>query len=155
MKKNSTLFIFIAVLLFGACSNSGNSFSDSLSGKYHVDLSQAKDIIEDELKVEKIPSQMLSLVLGQLNLTAEFEGNSLEVNTSESVANLLGSFTKYSLPMRFEYKIESDSLIYIKEDGGEFKKVGTLKKNGDSYDNLKFVPNSNKFNVEVVLQRDK
>ena len=60
------------------------------------------------------------------------------------------------MPMALDYKIENDSILFLKAEGKDFQEAGVLKKVGGSYDNLKLISkNDLDKRVEIDLHRIK
>ena len=158
MKKLYSI-ILAALLLVCACSSNkgGGSSNDSLQGEYSIDISNAGSIFENEFKAENIPSAMISSILSQLDLTVEFADNKAKLDAGTTVSMLLKTVTngKYSLPITMDYKIENDTVLYLKQEGEDFKVAGTIKKDGDTYDKVLFKPKYKQTDVALSLQRNK
>ncbi|MBR4440056.1 MAG: hypothetical protein IKS00_00780 [Bacteroidales bacterium] len=150
--------ILAAVLFVCACSSNkgGSSSNDSLQGVYSIDISNAGSIFESEFKAQEIPSTMISTILSQLDLTVEFADKKAKLDAGTTVSMLLKTVTngKYTLPVTMEYKIENDSVIYLKQEGEDFKQAGIIKKDGDTYDKVLFKPKYKQTEVTISLQRN-
>ena len=59
------------------------------------------------------------------------------------------------LPIEMGYKLENDSVLYLKQEGKDFEKVGVLTKVGDGYDNLKLSTVQNGQRSEIGLKKIK
>jgi hypothetical protein len=79
------------------------------------------------------------------------------VDASGVVGEIIKSVSdcKVSMPMALGYKIENDSVLYIKPEGKEFEAVGVLKKLGDSYDYLKLIAEKDGKRFEVGMKKIK
>jgi hypothetical protein len=148
------------VVFFGSCGGGKNSVDkDALQGKYEVDLSGMTELLENEIADKgQLPATMVSMMLSQLDLTVKFESEKAIVDASAVAAGLLKGFSQnqFSLPVSLDYKIENDSLLYLKPEGRDFENAGVIKRMGDDYDYLKFVPKmSNDQRVELTLRRVK
>lgn len=99
---------------------------------------------------------MISTILSQLDLTVEFADKKAKLDAGTTVSMLLKTVTngKYTLPVTMEYKIENDSVIYLKQEGEDFKQAGIIKKDGDTYDKVLFKPKYKQTEVTISLQRN-
>ena len=157
MKKLFTILTCAAMFL---CSCGGNkdgngSSNDSLKGKYTIDVSNAGALFESEFKSQNIPSSMLSMIVSQLDLTVEFDGQKATVDAGTTVSMLIKSATngEYSFPMELEYKLENDSILYLKDDD-EFEKAGTIiPASQGNYDKVIYRPKYKGSSVDIELQR--
>jgi len=160
MKK---IFLFLVSLsclyVFSGCnSSSKDSLStDALKGRYQVDVSSLAEVLQNEIKGLNIPSAALSLVLSNIDVTIQFEGEKAIIDASSTAAEMLQGLTKnaFTLPMAVGYKIEKDSILFLQSENSSMKEVGVLKKVGDSYDYLTFIPKDKTKQVEVPLRRIK
>ena len=160
MKKYLTFLSCAALLAFLSCGGGKNSVDkDALQGKYEVDLSGMTDMLEKEIADKgQLPATMVSMMLSQLDLTVQFESEKAVVDASAVAAGLVKGLSqnKYSLPVSLDYKIEDDSVLYLKPESRDFENAGVIKKMGDGYDYLKFVPKTPKGErVELTLRRVK
>jgi hypothetical protein len=99
------------------------------------------------------------MLLSNLEVTVQFETEKAIFDASGAVAELLKQFSdgevSLSLPMAVEYKIENDSILYLKPEGKEFEEAGVLKKLGDSYDYLKLIVTKDGKRSEIGLKKIK
>ena len=159
MKKIVALMMFAALLAFGACKIGGKDAidKDGLQGRYEVDMSALSDQLESALKNENIPGALLKMMLSQLDLTVQFESEKAILDASKTAATAIKTLSKneYSLPLAIDYKIENDSVLYLKREGKGFEEVGVIKKIGDTYDYLKFITKKGDKRTEVDLKKIK
>lgn len=157
MKKLSTIILGVAMLVCSCGGNKGGVSNDSLQGKYTVDISNAGAIIENEFKAEQIPTAMLSSLLSQLDLTVEFKDQKATIDAGTTVTMLLKTITqgKYNFPMTMDYKIEKDSILYLKPEDGNFKEAGIITKVDDKYNRVLYKPKYKSTNVTIELKREK
>ncbi|MEN7549284.1 hypothetical protein AAG747_15275 [Rapidithrix thailandica] len=125
--KNSSLSILASLMLFscGITSNSNVFDSDKLRGKYKVIIDP--DIFVDEEK-NNLASGLAMLMLSAANADVSFSENN-KCTYSYS----LGSMGK---TISFKYKIENDSLVYLKPEGKDWAGPIVIRKFDDSYDNI-------------------
>ena len=157
MKKLFTILTCAAMLLCSCGGKDGKSSSnDSLKGKYSIDVSNAGAIFESEFKSQNIPSSMMSMIVSQLDLTVEFDGQKATVDAGTTVSMLIKSATngEYSFPMELEYKIENDSILLIKDEDDDFEKVGTIVPASEgSFDKVIYRPKYKGSTVDIELTR--
>jgi hypothetical protein len=87
----------------------------------------------------------------------QFESETAIVDASGAVMQMIKSManTDVSLPMALGYKIENDSVLYLKQEGKDFEEAGVLKKLGDSYDYLKLIVTKDGKRTEIGLKKIK
>ncbi len=160
MRKLCGLFILLVTIY--ACNKieSKKFDQDKLIGRYKVDVTTAIDQfkIDDEKEhtwldaVKKITSAAIS----SLNLKVNFEENSKgTVEVNENMLRLAQKLTDEPLEHlnEFWYKVEQDSIIFLKkEEQDEFKKWGILKNISNNYDSIKmYVLNNNKKDEKLYV----
>lgn len=153
MKKLFTILCSAAILC--SCGgNQGGASKDSLQGVYSVDISDAGSLFESEFQ---IPSAMISKVLSAADLTVEFKDSKAIVNAGTMASMMINNFTsgKYSLPVTLDYKIENDSIIFLKQEGEDFKEVGIISQVGDNFDKVIYKPKYKSINATLELNRQK
>ena len=154
MKKLFTL-LFCAAMLCSCGGNKGGASGDSLQGTYSIDISDAGTLLESEFK---IPTAMVSSVLSQADLTVEFQDSKAIIDCGSMAAMLIKTATsgKYSLPLTIDYKIENDSIVYLKpEDGSDYKEAGVITPAGDNFDKVIYKPKYKSLNATLELNRQK
>lgn len=152
MKK--LYIILTCAVMLCACGNKGGVSEDSLQGTYSIDISDAGNLFESEFK---IPSGMISSVLSTADLTVEFKDSKAIVDAGTVASMMIKTATsgKYSLPVSLDYKIENDSILFLKQEGQDFKEVGVVSKVGDSYDKIIYKPKYKTINATLELNRQK
>lgn len=135
-----------------SCGGNKNSVDDTLQGTYSIDVSEAGTIFEKEFQ---IPAGMISSVLAAADLTVEFKDQKAKIDAGTVAAMMIKTATsgKYSLPVSLDYKIENDSIIYLKEEGKDFKEAGVITKAGDNFDKLIYKPKYKSVNAIIELNR--
>ncbi|MBO4372970.1 MAG: hypothetical protein J5826_08580 [Bacteroidales bacterium] len=151
--KKLYIFLTCAVMLC-ACGNKGGVSEDSLQGTYSIDISDAGSLFESEFK---IPTAMVSSLLTSADLTVEFKDSKATIDAGTMASMLIKTATsgKYSLPVSLDFKIENDSVLYLKQEGQDFKEVGVVSKVGDNYDKLIYKPKYKSVNATLELIRQK
>ena len=146
MKK--LIFSILAVaMMLTACTNKKAINSKDLQGRYEIDLSSLmSEFANEDDDMENFGMAIAAMVLSQIQMTAQLDGDMLIVDASSTTKGLLNAFTEESdlkLPIYAEYKIKNDSVLYLKLDGDEFVEKGVLRKMGESYDYLQYVTQLN------------
>lgn len=160
MKKILTTFTLAALLILSACGGKKNAVdADGLQGRYSLDISSAIQAAMENDKSGKfdMASGFASMLLSQLEVTVQFESETAIVDASGIAGEMLKGLAdgKVSMPKALGYKIENDSVLYLKEEGKEFEEAGVLKKLGDSYDYLKFYAEKDGKRIEIGLKKIK
>lgn len=150
MKRFKIPFIALAAaLMFTACgeSSSSDAFdSDNLKGKYSVDLIP---YLKDKTKGEEddglgtsIAKGITAMAMSSIKMELSFyENNKGVMFVDGGLINLLSASSgDMKKTVEFVYKVENDSILYIKKDGEEgFNRWATIQKYSDSYDYLKLL----------------
>ena len=145
MKK---LFILLAAsILCFACTNTNTDkqaiCSTDLKGRYEVDMSALIACInEDRDEKDRLKPAVAAMIISSTEMTMQFEDTKLIIDASGAAITIANAFTEKGtgLPLVVEYKIVNDSVLYSKgAEKKDFKKVGVLRKLGDSYDYLQLV----------------
>ncbi len=158
MKKILTTLAIAALLILAACGGKKNAIdANSLQGRYQLDISSAIQALGNEKVGSGDLSAFASIFLSKLDVTVQFESETAIVDASGVVGEIIKSVSdgKVSMPMALGYKIENDSVLYIKPEGKEFEAVGVLKKLGDSYDYLKLIVTKDGKRTEIGLKKIK
>ena len=153
MKKLFTILCSAAILC--SCGgNQGGVSNDSLQGVYSVDISNAESLFENEFQ---IPTAMISSLLSQVDLTVEFKDSKAIIDAGTMASTVIKTATagKYALPVTLDYKIENDSVIYLKEEGEDFKEAGVVSPVGDNFDKVIYKPKFKSVNAALELNRQK
>ena len=163
MKKIFTTLALAAMVILSACGGGGKDTvnKDGLQGRYQLDLSsmlnEAKAAYEAYGGEGDMASGIASMLLSNLDVTVQFESETAIVDASGAVMQMIKSManTDVSLPMALGYKIENDSVLYLKQEGKDFEEAGVLKKIGDSYDYLKLIVTKDGKRSEIGLKKIK
>ena len=160
MKRILTVFTFAALLILAACSGGSKQSinKDSLQGRYQLDLSSIlKDAMADKGGGDDMGAAFAAMFLSDLEVTVQFESDKAIVDASGAAMELFKGFGggDVKLPIEMGYKLENDSVLYLKQEGKDFEKVGVLTKVGDGYDNLKLSTVQNGQRSEIGLKKIK
>ncbi len=148
------------MVILSACGGGKDAINkEGLQGRYQLEAGSLLKDVTAEKGGNDLSSSFASMLLSNLEVTVQFETEKAIFDASGAVAELLKQFSdgevSLSLPMAVEYKIENDSILYLKPEGKEFEEVGVLKKLGDSYDYLKFISTKDDKRREVSLKKIK
>ena len=124
-----------ACLIMVACTNKKEINSKNLQGKYEIDFSSVLDSMEDE---DDLTKAFAALILSSLKMSMEFDNDELILDGSTEALNILGSDSDDELPLKVNYEIREDSVIYILDEE-EAELLGTIRKYGDTFDSLMLV----------------
>jgi len=159
MKKIFTVFTLAAMIILSACGGGKESINkDNLQGRYQLDLSPIlKEAMAEKVGTNDMGSAFAEMFLSQLEVTVQFETEKAIVDASGAAIELIKGLASadIKLPMALGYKIENDSVLYLKEEGKEFEKVGVLSKLGDGYDYLKLSTEKDGKRIEVGMKKIK
>ena len=159
MKRILTVLTFAALFILAACSGSkGPINKDSLQGRYQLDLSSVlQEAMAAKGGEEDMGSAFASMFLSQLEVTVQFESENAIVDASGAAIDLIKGLGggDVKLPITMGYKIENDSVLYLKQEGKDFEKAGVLSKVGDGYDYLKLSTEKNGQRSEIGLKKIK
>ena len=152
MKKLLSIFV-VCVLLTMSCTNNKHTInSDNLQGRYEIDFSAALSQFTDD-KEDDFAKAFAAMLLAQLELTMQFDGDRLIIDGSDAVSGLINAFAEEGegMPFAVDYKIVNDSVLCTRENANmEFNEVGVLRKMGESFDYLQFVTTTEE-DEEIVL----
>ncbi len=153
MKKLFTI-LCSAAMLCSCGGNQGGASNDSLEGVYSVDISNAESLFENEFQ---IPTAMISSLLSQVDLTVEFKDSKATIDAGTMASTVIKTATagKYSLPVSLDYKIENDSVLYIKQEGEDFKEAGIVTRVGDNFDKVIYKTKFKSVSGTLELNRQK
>ena len=141
MKK---LFIFLCVgLMMTACIGKKNQSHEAgegnqLQGLYEVDLSS---LLEDEdEEMDGFSKAIASALLAQVKLSFEFKDNQLTINASGLARGLLDFIEESDkMPVTVDYRLEQDSILFTRQDDGEWREAGVIRALPDSKEDLLWV----------------
>lgn len=140
MKK---LFILLAVAAMALTACNKQAFnSTNLNGCYEVDFSALMaDMSDGEDAEDQLAAVLASMFLSSMEMTMQFEDSALILSASGAAMNLINAFAKdeTTMPVVLDYKIINDSILYIKDDDGDFEEFGVLRKEDDSFDHLQLI----------------
>lgn len=140
MKK--FLSILCAGLMLIACTSNKQSFSSKdLQGKYEIDFSSLLSELNTDKEEDAMAVALAAMLLSQMEMTMQFDGDKLIVDGSSAVRNLVNVFgdKEAQMPFVIEYEIRNDSVLYTKSEGEDFTRFGVLRKMGESHDYLQLV----------------
>ena len=152
MKKLLSIFVVCALLAMSCTNNKHTINSDNLQGRYEIDFSAALSQFTDD-KEDDFAKAFAAMLLAQLELTMQFDGDRLIIDGSDAVSGLINAFAEEGegMPFALDYKIVNDSVLCTREnENTQFQEVGVLRKMGESFDYLQFVT-SNDDGEEIVL----
>lgn len=137
--KKFVIFFAIAMMVIACTTNPHAVNSSKLQGRYDVDFSPVLKSIEED---DPFTQAFAAMLLSQLELTMQFDGNKLIFDASETVRALVNVLSESEqMPLVVEYKIENDSLLFTSENGIDWSEAGVLRKLAESYDYLQWVTN--------------
>lgn len=150
-EMNRFLLIMVAAMLLSAC---GNLFNDSnvfqsekLKGKYKVDLTpfvaEAVKSEEGDNEWTKMGKGLAGLALSSVDIELSFYDNNKGIMHMDGglidFANALSDKPVEKLH-EFTYKVEQDSILYMKgKDEEEYKKWAIVRKFSENYAYLQFL----------------
>lgn len=152
MKKLLSIFVVCALLAMGCNNKKQTISSDNLQGRYEIDFSAALSQFTDD-EEDDFAKAFAAMLLAQLELTMQFDGDRLIIDGSDAVSGLINAFAEEGegMPYALDYKILNDSVLCTRENANaEFNEIGVLRKMGESFDYLQFVT-SNDDGEEIVL----
>ena len=145
-----------AGLLLIACTSKIQSFSENdIQGKYDIDFSTYLSELNMESEEDSLGIAFAAILLSQMEMTMQFDGDKLIIDGTPIVKNLVNVFgdTDVQMPMSVAYEIRNDSVLYIKYEENDFEKYGILRKIDDSYDNLQLVVEEDGEKTFLTLRR--
>lgn len=140
MKK--IIAILCAGLMLMACTTNKQTFStQNLQGKYEIDFSSLLSELNTDNEEDAMAAALAAMLLAQMEMTMQFDGDQLIIDASPAVRNLVSVFGNKDAQMPFTvaYEIREDSVLYTKTEGEEFSNSGVLRKTGDTFDTLQWV----------------
>lgn len=153
------MFLFI----FASCNDlsNPNSFnSKKLEGKYKIDVSSIMSEVtnksfEDDDWASNLGRGLARLMASTVKFEIVFyENNEGLFDLDAGAFNLFADLSDLKNTAKFSYKIEEDSVMYIKyKEDVQYKKVAIIKKLGDSYDYLSLQPINSQKRVTLFLRK--
>ena len=152
MKKLLSVFVVCCLLAMSCNNNKQTINSKELQGRYEIDFSEALSQFTDE-EENGFAVAFAAMLLSQMELTMQFDGDKLIIDGSDAVSSLINAFADEDerMPYVIDYKIVNDSVLCTRENANvEFQEIGVLRKMSESFDYLQFVTR-NDDGEEIVL----
>lgn len=152
MKKLLSVFVVCCLLAMSCNNNKQTINSKDLQGRYEIDFSEALSQFTDE-EENGFAVAFAAMLLSQMELTMQFDGDKLIIDGSDAVSSLINAFADEDerMPYVIDYKIVNDSVLCTRENANvEFQEIGVLRKMSESFDYLQFVTR-NDDGEEIVL----
>ena len=157
MKKLLSIFV-VSCLLAMSCNNNKQTInSKDLQGRYEIDFSEALSQFTDE-EENGFAVAFAAMLLSQMELTMQFDGDKLIIDGSDAVSSLINAFADEDerMPYVIDYKIVNDSVLCTRENANvEFQEIGVLRKMSESFDYLQFVTRNDDGEEIVLTMRKK
>lgn len=158
MKKVLSL-LCVALLLLG-CTKSAKQTAAAgageLQGKYEIDFSSLMSEITGDNPEDQMAIAFASMLLSQMHMTMEFEGDQLLIDVSGPVRSLVDLFGDAKMPYAVPYEIRNDSVLFIKEENDEdFKQFGVLRMPTDSSDEFTIVVKEDDKEIPLLMKKKK
>jgi hypothetical protein len=143
--------IFLLSLVLLSCSNltkNDNVFdSNKLKGKYKVDLTpfvaEAVKAEEGDDGWDELGKGLAGLALSSVEIKLSFYQNNKGImEMGGGLIDFANAFSDEPVEkiQEFTYKVENDSILYMKENGeAEFEKWAIVRKFSENYDYLQFL----------------
>jgi hypothetical protein len=146
MKKN-IIFVSICFIIVSCNLNKNSNVFDSskLIGRYKVDVSPyiAEQMENEEDEFGKIGIGLAGLAMTSIDLELSFYENKKGIlHIDGGLIDFANVFSKDPLQKvtEFTYKVENDSILYIKKNKrADFKKWAIVRKYSENYDYLQFL----------------
>lgn len=164
----SFLFLMGALLFGQACGSSGGesvaSFeADELRGIYELDVqelaAQAAQNMDSAEGLSKLGAGMGMMMLSALEIKVAFEEANQGTLTldASALSGLMGSDSAKPEPHPFFYKIENDSVVFVKgtADTATYQELATLRKVGGDYSEIELVSPPTKQGKRIKLHLEK
>ena len=148
--KNKTFAILIVLFALSSCNpfSSSKTFdSDKLKGKYKIDIAPIIRDVADKTKkkdvFDEIGSGIAKMAFSSINAEISFYKNKKGVLYIDgTVINFMNLFSdKFEKTHEFEYKVEQDSILYMKDtkSNSEYKRWAIVRTFSESYDYVQLV----------------
>lgn len=157
MKKLLSVFVVCCLLAMSCNNNKQTINSKDLQGRYEIDFSEALAQFTDD-EDNGFAVAFAAILLSQMELTMQFDGDKLIIDGSDAVSSLINAFADEDerMPYVIDYKIVNDSVLCTRENANaEFQEIGVLRKVGESFDYLQFVTRNDDGEEIVLTMRKK
>lgn len=157
MKKLLSVFVVCCLLAMSCNNNKQTINSKDLQGRYEIDFSEALSQFTDE-EENGFAVAFAAMLLSQMELTMQFDGDKLIIDGSDAVSSLINAFADEDerMPYVIDYKIVNDSVLCTRENANvEFQEIGVLRKMSESFDYLQFVTRNDDGEEIVLTMRKK
>lgn len=157
MKKLLSVFVVCCLLAMSCNNNKQTINSKDLQGRYEIDFSEALSQFTDE-EENGFAVAFAAMLLSQMELTMQFDGDKLIIDGSDAVSSLINAFADEDerMPYVIDYKILNDSVLCTRENANvEFQEIGVLRKMSESFDYLQFVTRNDDGEEIVLTMRKK
>ena len=157
MKKLLSFFVVCCLLAMSCNNNKQTINSKDLQGRYEIDFSEALSQFTDE-EENGFAVAFAAMLLSQMELTMQFDGDKLIIDGSDAVSSLINAFADEDerMPYVIDYKIVNDSVLCTRENANvEFQEIGVLRKMSESFDYLQFVTRNDDGEEIVLTMRKK
>ena len=157
MKKLLSVFVVCCILAMSCNNNKQTINSKDLQGRYEIDFSEALAQFTDD-EDNGFAVAFAAILLSQMELTMQFDGDKLIIDGSDAVSSLINAFADEDerMPYVIDYKIVNDSVLCTRENANaEFQEIGVLRKVSESFDYLQFVTRNDDGEEIVLTMRKK
>ena len=157
MKKLLSVFVVCCLLAMSCNNNKQTINSKDLQGRYEIDFSEALAQFTDD-EDNGFAVAFAAILLSQMELTMQFDGDKLIIDGSDAVSSLINAFADEDerMPYVIDYKIVNDSVLCTRENANvEFQEIGVLRKMSESFDYLQFVTRNDDGEEIVLTMRKK
>lgn len=157
MKKLLSVFVVCCLLAMSCNNNKQTINSKDLQGRYEIDFSEALAQFTDD-EDNGFAVAFAAILLSQMELTMQFDGDKLIIDGSDAVSSLINAFADEDerMPYVIDYKIVNDSVLCTRENANaEFQEIGVLRKVSESFDYLQFVTRNDDGEEIVLTMRKK
>lgn len=157
MKKLLSVFVVCCLLAMSCNNNKQTINSKDLQGRYEIDFSEALAQFTDD-EDNEFAVAFAAILLSQMELTMQFDGDKLIIDGSDAVSSLINAFADEDerMPYVIDYNIVNDSVLCTRENANaEFQEIGVLRKVSESFDYLQFVTRNDDGEEIVLTMRKK
>lgn len=157
MKKLLSVFVVCCLLAMSCNNNKQTINSKDLQGRYEIDFSEALAQFTDD-EDNGFAVAFAAILLSQMELTMQFDGDKLIIDGSDAVSSLINAFADEDerMPYVIDYNIVNDSVLCTRENANaEFQEIGVLRKVSESFDYLQFVTRNDDGEEIVLTMRKK